>query len=517
MDIETLNNENENEVNIEIEDEILEYEVMEDDEAQSMEEDEDDDDEDVSNTQFKEGDLVNLNGELIDPLKKKRGRKPKQKTEEPVLKKRGRKPKIKEEIDEEDKVPKKRGRKPKEKTYSVIEEVVQDSATIIDKTETVILHLPIRQDMSDVTEPSPYLKRNINYSMISSTYSVLENVDMGQVRMVPKREKMENGDIQRPVEMEINPVVTFGGDDSESDIMVENNQFENIDKNKRNNIVMNIQEETSMNQIYDTEQIRKNDYDIHYSFLENTEYEEENMIQEIEVKKDREVENTTVFPSQTNMVSLSDDTRVVDNMDVIGKIVKKNVKNILYEFVNSNAANTWPESTNTCCWWCCHTFEGMPCALPELYRKDKFYVSGVYCSFQCAAAYNFSKNDGEDMWMRYSLLNLMYKKMFGLRFVKIGLAPPREVLKMFGGYMCIDEFREGSLRMDKIYHILKPPLVAIIPKIEENIIHKGIRSGNVNEHILNKTQNNLKLKRTKPLVNPNSTLQSFMNIKIVEK
>jgi hypothetical protein len=107
--------------------------------------------------------------------------------------------------------------------------------------------------------------------------------------------------------------------------------------------------------------------------------------------------------------------------------------------------------------------------------------------------------------------------MFGLRFVKIGFAPPREVLKMFGGYMCIDEFREGSLRMDKIYHILKPPLVAIIPKIEENIIHKGIRSGNVNEHILNKTQNNLKLKRTKPLVNPNSTLQSFMNIKIVEK
>ena len=35
------------------------------------------------------------------------------------------------------------------------------------------------------------------------------------------------------------------------------------------------------------------------------------------------------------------------------------------------------------------------------------------------------------------------------------------------------------------------------------------------ENILNKTQNNLKLKRNKPITNPNSTLQSFMDLKIV--
>jgi hypothetical protein len=205
----------------------------------------------------------------------------------------------------------------------------------------------------------------------------------------------------------------------------------------------------------------------------------------------------------------------IDDEPRTNKILKKNLKNILYEFVNSNSANTWPESTNTCCWWCCHQFDGIPCALPEVYRKDKFYVYGVFCSFNCTASYNFSKNDGEEMWMRYSLLNLMYKKLYGSKFAKIGLAPPREVLKMFGGYMCIEEFRETSLRMDKSFNVIKPPLVAIIPKIEENILNKGIRTGNTNEHILNKTQNSLKLKRTKPLMNPNSTLQSFMNIKIV--
>ena len=38
---------------------------------------------------------------------------------------------------------------------------------------------------------------------------------------------------------------------------------------------------------------------------------------------------------------------------------------------------------------------------------------------------------------------------------------------------------------------------------------------NTNESILNKTQNTLKLKRNKPITNPNSTLQSFMDFKVI--
>ncbi len=427
----------------------VEENILQDEDEEYDEEDEEYDEDDMDN-------VVSSNGELVDPLKKKRGRKPKPKDEdeEKTQKKRGRKPKQRDEneIDDE-KAPKKRGRKPKEKTYSVKEGVTADSTTVVEKTETVILHLPLKKEQEEIPEPSPYLKKNINYSMISNTYSVLENVDMTNVKMVPKKEEVE--ETEEKIEL-------------------------------------------------------KNDYDAHYSFLDNDAGEEEDKIEKEKEKKVEEpVEETKIVESVgTGGLSYIED-------DKSNKVVKKNLKNIMYEFVNSNSANTWPESTNTCCWWCCHTFEGMPCALPELYRKEKFYVSGVYCSFNCAASYNFSKNDGEDMWMRYSLLNLMYRKMFHGKFVKIGLAPPREVLKMFGGYMCIDEFRETSLRMDKTFNVIKPPMVAIIPKIEENVIHRGIRSGTTNEHILNKTQNNLKLKRTKPLMNPNSTLQSFMNIKIV--
>ena len=157
--------------------------------------------------------------------------------------------------------------------------------------------------------------------------------------------------------------------------------------------------------------------------------------------------------------------------------------------------------------------------MPEYYKKEKFYVSGCFCSFNCTASYNFSKNE-DTMWERYSFLNLMYKKLYNQKFTKINLAPPREVLKIFGGYMSIEEFRENSLRNDKVFSVVKPPLISIIPKIEENIANVNNKNSKIitpiiNENILAKTQNNLKLKRNKPITNPNSTLQSFMDLKIV--
>jgi len=208
----------------------------------------------------------------------------------------------------------------------------------------------------------------------------------------------------------------------------------------------------------------------------------------------------------------------------INKVIKKNLKNIMYEFINANNDKIWPESTNIYCWWCCHPFTCTPCALPEYYKKEKFYVNGCFCSFNCTASYNFSKND-DNIWERYSLLNLMYKKLYSTNFVKINLAPPRETLKIFGGYMSIEEFRENSLKNDKIFTVVSPPLISIIPKIEENIANNTNNMSNtknlknnfplINENILNKTQNNLKFKRNKPITNPNSTLQSFMDLKII--
>jgi hypothetical protein len=209
---------------------------------------------------------------------------------------------------------------------------------------------------------------------------------------------------------------------------------------------------------------------------------------------------------------------IKDDESKTNRVIKKNLRNILYEFINANSDKVWPDSTNIYCWWCSHPFNGAPCALPESYIKGKFYVNGCFCTFNCAASYNFSKND-DNMWERYSLLNLMYKKLYNRNFIKINLAPPRETLKIFGGYLSIEEFRENSYKNEKTFMVIKPPLISIIPKIEENILSNNKNLKNnfplVNENILNKTQSTLKLKRNKPVTNPNSTLQSFMDLKII--
>jgi hypothetical protein len=261
---------------------------------------------------------------------------------------------------------------------------------------------------------------------------------------------------------------------------------------------------------------------------------------------ENDLDNSYLLPTQTNLIKNITDKFLFDNennddtffnkKEIIeekviennenenendvkqNKIIKKNLRNILYEFINANNDKVWPESTNINCWWCCHQFTNTPCSLPEYYKKDKFYVSGCFCSFNCTASYNFNRND-DNMWERFSLLNLMYKKLYNTKFVKISLAPPRETLKMFGGYLSIEEFRENLLRTDKTFSVVKPPLVSIIPKIEENKSNtvRNIKTNYplINESILNKTHNNLKLKRNKPITNVNNTLQSFMDLKII--
>jgi hypothetical protein len=185
------------------------------------------------------------------------------------------------------------------------------------------------------------------------------------------------------------------------------------------------------------------------------------------------------------------------------------------EYVSFVYEKEWPKTTTTYCWWCCHPFDNTPCALPENYIKNKFYVYGCFCSFNCATSYNFSLNDN-DIWERYSLLNLLYSKIYETKFVKINMAAPRETLRIFGGYMSIEEFREHSYKNDKNFKVIKPPLISIIPKIEENnynLNKNKITFIPLNKELVEKAENTMKLKREKPVVNPNYTLQTFMDLK----
>jgi len=229
-------------------------------------------------------------------------------------------------------------------------------------------------------------------------------------------------------------------------------------------------------------------------------------------KYDRNLELINESKNQNNDYSIND-------IDVSYTFKENKLVNIRWEFIDANNKHTWPIHTNLCCLWCCHKFDTIPVSLPRYLHDGKFYVSGIFCSFNCAAAYSFSKKD-DQVWERYSLLNLMYKKLNECKFAKIRLAPPRETLKMFSGYLSINEFRNSFVRQEKIFKMLEPPIISLIPKVEELISHGNGNNKKLyipmDENVLAnaKKSEKLKLKRNKPVINNTSTLSRFMNLKI---
>lgn len=201
-----------------------------------------------------------------------------------------------------------------------------------------------------------------------------------------------------------------------------------------------------------------------------------------------------------------------ENQEEDCKVVK-----LLKDFEEKNKQNEWPMSTNVACYWCCHKFFNEPLGIPLKYSNNKFHVYGCYCSLECAQAYNFSmKDEIDEMWERSNLINLLSRK---LKYNKEGFvkpAPPRLSLKMFGGHLSIEDFRNFS-KKNKVVNVNFPPMVTVTQQIEE------INEGDINNDYkfipidtdrINKYKEKMRLKRTKPVHDSKNTLDNAMNIRI---
>jgi len=201
-----------------------------------------------------------------------------------------------------------------------------------------------------------------------------------------------------------------------------------------------------------------------------------------------------------------------DEVENYSKTFRTTVEKCMIPMDEANKSMNWPSNSTICCWWCCHTFEGIPCALPVEMMGSKLKVFGNFCTPECAAAYNFNENKipGEK-WERYSLLNYLYKDIYTS---KIRLAPSRMTLKMFGGHLSIKEFRNISSVEDKHYNIVLPPIISIIPVQELGNLDKGYSSKNEKKHLMNSTETDaeigLRLKRSKPFQYTEHTLEKVM-------
>lgn len=119
-----------------------------------------------------------------------------------------------------------------------------------------------------------------------------------------------------------------------------------------------------------------------------------------------------------------------------------------------------PEKSLLPCQWCLHTFDSPPVGLPVRKNSDgKFDVVGVFCSLECASAFNFDREHASHAaYTRHAMCcEIASVSSEGTKPVNIRPAPAREMLKMFGGPMSITEFRNS----DTPYTIVYPlPIVA---------------------------------------------------------
>ena len=120
-------------------------------------------------------------------------------------------------------------------------------------------------------------------------------------------------------------------------------------------------------------------------------------------------------------------------------------------------------------------------------------------------------------WERIALLHRLYGKFYPNG--RIFPSPARESLQLFGGPMDIDTFR-GTIASGKVRIDLQiPPMVSILGSIDTKPIDfydssmKHTISPLLGE-MVPKAEEGLRLKRSKPLKEKDSTLDSVLKIQI---
>lgn len=182
--------------------------------------------------------------------------------------------------------------------------------------------------------------------------------------------------------------------------------------------------------------------------------------------------------------------------------------NVLTHLGTSLNGIRWVEKTEVACLWCCHQFTNTPWGIPFKFSNDKFQLFGNFCMPNCALAYILQNYKDDDyLWEKVALLNLLFFKVCG-QYQNITPAFDKMALKMFGGTLEIEEYRSIVGENEKSYSIEFPPCNTIIPMLEE--IYKKTNLNNtfipVDKSRIQVANNELKLKRSKPVVNHKNTL-----------
>jgi hypothetical protein len=158
-------------------------------------------------------------------------------------------------------------------------------------------------------------------------------------------------------------------------------------------------------------------------------------------------------------------------------------------------------SQDTSCFWCCHGFHWSPCVLPISYDayKNMYSCEGHFCSPECALAYLYKEGSTESTkWNRHSLLRHMYSKLYTTK--DLSPAPPRTLLRMFGGPLDIEQYRTYTMKTNDLIASELPPIRLVFPTMNiQGPIRDIKKYVSLSTDVIEKASEQLRLKRSKPV------------------
>jgi hypothetical protein len=227
------------------------------------------------------------------------------------------------------------------------------------------------------------------------------------------------------------------------------------------------------------------------------------------VKKTEQVNDTPVIffllipvESTDNIVPVGEVPSYSDILNSVEmSVTAKRFDNELLKPILEKIHRQREYSEHTACFWCCHTFSGHHFVSPISYDayKNVYTCEGNYCSPECALANLYSEQTMSDgtRWNRHALLNYMYSSLYE---EYITPAPPRTLLRMFGGPLDIEQYRNYVLTTGDVIHSSLPPIRMFFPSMNIQGPLRDIKKYvSLSNDVVEKASESLRLKRSKPV------------------
>jgi hypothetical protein len=482
---------------------------------------------------------INNSSELnIIPVKRKKGRPRKIKTEEELIqnqqpqekKKRGRKKK--EPKQEEIKQKKKRGRKAAIKFFSSSIRKQIPLTTVIEDNNNYILHLNINKanentEVNDLNTENNIETENIEDDCYETLSETIQKNDNKELFVLFDSLKLKDEVISEVKNTIINNSCNSDSDKNSenSDITDTNSELShssqsiNTNQSCKSNISQNT--ELDLRKIYENRiSMRERQDKLLIDKLESL-HKDEKFLNKLSTNKSN---NSTYNSNVDHNKNILNNNKIKKLKAIQQDNIKKGFFQMYYDLIIND---DWTKLENELfCWWCCHSFDSVPIGIPLNYNSkiNKFITKGIFCSFGCMQAYK--KN--ENIICSDDLIRYLYKKLTGITVLDkdyLKCAPPRIVLKRFGGIMTIEEFREASSR-DKIYKMVEYPLIpsreymeivdianvknANINVFEDAIIKQDTQTDNVKK--FNDAKLRLSSQIEKATITVGNTIDKFINL-----